>query len=166
MQTLFGIPTTALAAALAGLTAAAAVVTLLLALRNPVLVRLGIRHIPRRRARSVLIVIGLALSTTIVAASFTTGDALGYTLRALVSGSLGNVDAVVVSYGQGMRRLTLLMARCGLFAPVLRGARRDPSLRAALFDAVSAHAPYAEVLGQTLRPAAVLAVLRGLLPFG
>ena len=104
MQTLFGIPTTALAAALAGLTAAAAVVTLLLALRNPVLVRLGIRHIPRRRARSVLIVIGLALSTTIVAASFTTGDALGYTLRALVSGSLGNVDAVVVSYGQGMRR--------------------------------------------------------------
>ena len=69
-------------------------------------------------------------------------------------------------YGQGMRALTLLMARFGLFAPVLRGAQRDASLRAALFDAVSAHAPYAEVLGQTLRPAAVLAVLRGLLPFG
>lgn len=104
MQTLFGIPIDALAAVLAGLTVAATVVILLLAARNPVLVKLGIRHIPRRRARSVLIVIGLALSTTIVAAALTTGDALGYTLRALVTGSLGNVDAVVVAYGQGMRR--------------------------------------------------------------
>jgi hypothetical protein len=36
----------------------------------------------------------------------------------------------------------------------------------ALFDAVSAHAPYADVLAQTLRPAPALAVLRALLPFG
>jgi flavin-dependent dehydrogenase len=69
-------------------------------------------------------------------------------------------------YGQGMRHVTRLMARSGLFAPVLRAARREPSLRAALFDAVSAHAPYAEVLAQTLRPAPALAVLRALLPFG
>lgn len=69
-------------------------------------------------------------------------------------------------YGQGMRRLTLLMSRYGLLAPVLRAARRDPSLRGALFDAVSAHAPYAEVLAQTLRPGPALAVLRALLPFG
>jgi flavin-dependent dehydrogenase len=68
-------------------------------------------------------------------------------------------------YGQGMRRLTLLMARFGLFAPVLRGARRSPDLRTALFDAVSAHAPYSEVLAHTLRPAPALAVLRGLLPW-
>jgi len=68
-------------------------------------------------------------------------------------------------YGQGMRQLTLLMARFGLFAPVLRGARNSPDLRAALFNAVSAHAPYAEVLAHTLRPAPALAVLRGLLPW-
>lgn len=69
-------------------------------------------------------------------------------------------------YGQGMRHLTRLMARYGLFAPVLRAARRDPNLRTALFDAVSAHAPYAEVLGHALRPGPVAAVLRALLPFG
>ncbi len=104
MTTLFGVPTPLLAGVLAGLTAAAAVITVLLAMRNPILVKLGVRHIPRRRARSVLIVIGLALSTTIVAASFTTGDALGNTVRSLVRGSLGNVDEVVVSYRGGVRR--------------------------------------------------------------
>lgn len=43
-------------------------------------------------------------------------------------------------YGQGMRHLTLLLSRYGLLAPMLRAAQRDRSLRAALFDAVSAHA--------------------------
>ncbi|MFN8475508.1 MAG: FtsX-like permease family protein [Anaerolineae bacterium] len=104
MTTLFGVPTPILAGVLAGLTTTAAIIILLLAARNPILVKLGVRHIPRRRARSVLIVVGLALSTTIVAAAFTTGDALGNTVRSLVRGSLGNVDEVVVSYRGGTRR--------------------------------------------------------------
>jgi flavin-dependent dehydrogenase len=76
-----------------------------------------------------------------------------------------NADILAdLPYGQGMRRMTLLMSRYGLLAPVLRAAQRDPHLRSALFDAVSAHAPYAEVLAQTLRPASVAAILRALLP--
>ncbi|MCW5849586.1 MAG: ABC transporter permease [Anaerolineae bacterium] len=106
MDSLFGIPTSLIASVLAGVTVALALTTLWLAVRHPVLVKLGVRHIPRRRARSVLIVVGLALGTTIVAASFTTGDAIGYTIRELVSGSLGGVDEVVVSYRQGTRRFT------------------------------------------------------------
>ena len=34
--------------------------------RNPVLFKLGLRNIPRRRAQTVLIIIGLMLSTAII----------------------------------------------------------------------------------------------------
>lgn len=105
MDAIFGLSTSLLAALLAGAVAVAAVVIVLLALRRPVLVRLGVRHIPRRRGRSVLIVVGLALSTTIVAASFGTGDAIAFTVRSLVTGSLGGVDEIVVWYESGTRRL-------------------------------------------------------------
>jgi hypothetical protein len=37
-------------------------------------------------------------------------------------------------------------------------------LRTALFDAVSAHAPYSKVIAETLHPAAVTAVVRAMLP--
>ena len=43
-------------------------------LRNRVLFRLGVRNIPRRRAQTTLIVLGLMLSTLIISAAFTTGD--------------------------------------------------------------------------------------------
>ncbi len=39
---------------------------LFLALRKPVLAKLGVRNIPRRPAQSILIVIGLTLSTIII----------------------------------------------------------------------------------------------------
>ena len=65
-------------------------------------------------------------------------------------------------YGRVMRLLTILLARYGLFGPVLRAARQDADVRAALFNAVSAHAPYRQVLIQALRPRPLLAVLRAL----
>jgi len=104
MDAVFGISTTILAAVLAAAIAVATVVIVALAIRRPVLVKLGVRHIPRRRGRSVLIVIGLALSTTIVATSFVTGDAIASTVRGLVASSLGRVDEIVVSYEGGTRR--------------------------------------------------------------
>ncbi|MEZ4681937.1 MAG: hypothetical protein R2932_47780 [Caldilineaceae bacterium] len=65
---------------------AAAVVLILLYLlllyfRNPVLVKLGLRNIPRRPAQSILIVIGLALSTIIIISALSTGDTLSSSLR-------------------------------------------------------------------------------------
>ena len=36
--------------------------------------KLGVRNIPRRRAQTTLIVLGLMLSTVIISAAFTTGD--------------------------------------------------------------------------------------------
>ena len=43
----------------------------LVAARNPVLVKIGLRNIPRRPAQSILIIIGLTLSTIIIVSSFT-----------------------------------------------------------------------------------------------
>lgn len=63
-------------------------------------------------------------------------------------------------YGRVMRLLTIFLARYGLLDPVLRAAQADRDLRSALFDAVSAHAPYGQVLRRTLRPACLLAIVR------
>jgi flavin-dependent dehydrogenase len=65
-------------------------------------------------------------------------------------------------YGRAMRQLTIFMARYGLFRPVLRAARHDADVQAALFNAISAHAPYRRVLIQALHPRPLLAILRAL----
>ena len=53
----------------------------LFALRRPLVVRMGLRNIPRRRAQTVLIVFGLTLATIIVAMSFSTGDTMTSSIR-------------------------------------------------------------------------------------
>jgi flavin-dependent dehydrogenase len=65
-------------------------------------------------------------------------------------------------YGRGMRVLTILFARSGLFRAVLQAAQQEPTTRSALFNAVSAHASYRHVLAQMLHPRAVGAILRAL----
>jgi flavin-dependent dehydrogenase len=68
-------------------------------------------------------------------------------------------------YGRAMRHLTIIAARLGLLDPVLRAAEHDPGLRQALFDAVSAHRPYGQVLRQSLSVPALSAVWRSFLGF-
>jgi flavin-dependent dehydrogenase len=63
-------------------------------------------------------------------------------------------------YGRGMRLLVALSARFGLLDPVIRAAGRNARVREGLFGAVSAHAPYRDVLIEMLHPSAVGAVLR------
>ena len=70
-----------------------------LALRNPVLVRLGVRNVGRRRARTSLIVLGLMLGTTIVAAALVTGDTMSHTIRTTATAALGETDEVVSAKG-------------------------------------------------------------------
>ncbi len=65
-------------------------------------------------------------------------------------------------YGRFMRMATIAMTRWGLLAPVVRAARTRLDLQRALFDAVSAHAPYTEVLQRILRPGVIGAVVRNL----
>jgi hypothetical protein len=65
-------------------------------------------------------------------------------------------------YGQAMRYFTIFLARFRLLDPVLRAAKQDPLLQSALFDAVSAHAPYRKVIQQSLHLNIILAVFRSL----
>ncbi|OGN89559.1 MAG: hypothetical protein A2Y88_03695 [Chloroflexi bacterium RBG_13_48_10] len=63
-------------------------------------------------------------------------------------------------YGQAMRYFTIFLARYRLLDPVIRAAKQNPLLQSALFDAVSAHAPYRQVIRQSLHMDIILAVLR------
>jgi len=66
-------------------------------------------------------------------------------------------------YGHGMRTLTIALSRLGLFKFILRAAQQSPSLRTALFGAVSGHMPYREIVQLSFQPRSVLAVSREML---
>ena len=63
-------------------------------------------------------------------------------------------------YGRAMRYFTILLARYRLLDPVIRAAKCYPLLQSALFNAVSANAPYRQVIQQSIQPGIILAVLR------
>ena len=65
-------------------------------------------------------------------------------------------------YGQVMRHFTIMLAHYRLLDPVIRAAKQNPQLQSALFDAVSAHAPYRQVIQQSLHPGIILAVLKAM----
>jgi putative ABC transport system permease protein len=71
-----------------------------IAWRRPVVFKLGVRNIPRRKAQTTLIVLGLMLSTLIFSAALGTGDTLTYSLTKDVYDAYGNVDALVVESQQ------------------------------------------------------------------
>jgi putative ABC transport system permease protein len=96
---LFGIPLDTLLVVLAVGLGVAFGFLAVLAIRNPVLVRLGVRNFGRRRARTGLIVLGLMLGTTIVAAALVTGDTMSHTIRTTATAALGESDEVVSAKG-------------------------------------------------------------------
>ena len=97
METLFGIPIGTLTTVLTVVFLVAAVVTAFFVLRNPVVLKMAVRNIPRRRSQTVLIVVGLMLATVLFSASFATGDTLSHSVRVLVVKQLGHLDETVFS---------------------------------------------------------------------
>lgn len=65
------------------------------AVRNRVLFFIGVRNIPRRRAQTILIVIGLMLSTLIISTAFSIGDTVNYSITNQVYENLHSVDEIV-----------------------------------------------------------------------
>ncbi len=96
MNTIFGISTTSIMMVLLTLFVVVAAIIVLVLVRNPVVFRLGVRNIPRRPAQTILIVVGLMLSTLIIAAAFTTGDTLSSSIRGQVLDIVGQQDERVV----------------------------------------------------------------------
>jgi putative ABC transport system permease protein len=99
MTKLFGIPVDVLLVVLVGALVLALGALAVLALRNRVFLRLGVRNVGRRPARSALIVVGSMLGTAIIAAALATGDTMSHTIRSSAISSLGETDEVVAAKG-------------------------------------------------------------------
>ncbi len=92
MREFFGRDMEMLATVLAILLIISLGTVLFLAFRNRILVKLALRNIPRRPAQTILIVVGLMLSTTIISASLAIGDTVAISIRSAVLDALGNTD--------------------------------------------------------------------------
>ena len=68
-----------------------------MAWRNRIMLKMGLRNIPRRRSQTVLIIFGIMLSSMIMAAAFGTGDTISFSIRNEAVESLGTIDEVIVS---------------------------------------------------------------------
>ena len=90
MNNLFGIPMTAVMIALLVLLGLSLLTILWIAWRRPVIFKLGLRNIPRRKAQTILIVIGLMLSTLIISAALGTGDTLNHSVSTEVYALVGH----------------------------------------------------------------------------
>jgi putative ABC transport system permease protein len=95
MQTLFGVPATAFATTLLVLSGIILVAVGGFALRRPILAKMSLRNVPRRRLQSLLIVLGLMLSTVVITAALVTGDTMSYSVRTQATGVLGQIDHVI-----------------------------------------------------------------------
>jgi putative ABC transport system permease protein len=100
MESLFGIPTMQLMWVLLAVFGVGLVLIGASALRNRVSFRMAARNLPRRRAQTGLVILGLMLATMLFSASFTTGDTLTNSLRLQALENLGQVDVEVRAEGQ------------------------------------------------------------------
>ena len=95
MDKFFGIPMEPLAVTLVVIVAVLLSALGVLAIRNRIFLKLGVRNVTRRRARTALIVLGLMLGTTIISSALVTGDTMSHTIRTSAVQALGPTDVLV-----------------------------------------------------------------------
>jgi putative ABC transport system permease protein len=139
MDELFGIPVATLALVLIGALLLGLAVVTALALRNRILVRLGVRNVLRRPGRSALIVAGLMLGTAIIAAALATGDTMSHTIRQSAIVSLGETDEVISVAGVDVELMTGSVEAAGVryFAEGHYGEVREALEGSQLVDGVA-----------------------------
>jgi putative ABC transport system permease protein len=96
MEKLFGVPIDTFMIVLVGLLALGLLVLAVIALRDRVVFKMAVRNIPRRKAQSTLIIVGLMLATLLFSASFSTGDTMTHSIRLSALEDIGSVDEVVI----------------------------------------------------------------------
>src|SRR5215213_5920726 len=99
MNEIFGLSMTVIMIVLLVLLGICLLTVAWVALRRPVIFKLGVRNIPRRKAQTILVVVGLMLSTLIIAAALGTGDTIDHSVTAATYEGLGHADELVV-HGQ------------------------------------------------------------------
>jgi len=95
MDALFGLSMNLIMFVLLGLLGVCLASIAYVALRNRILFMMGLRNMPRRVAQTVLIVIGLMLSTLIISAALSTGDTVDYSISKLAYQTLGHIDETI-----------------------------------------------------------------------
>jgi putative ABC transport system permease protein len=96
MNDIFGVPVTGIMVTLLIALGICLLTVAWVAWRRPVIFKLGVRNIPRRKAQTILIVVGLMLSTMIISAALGTGDTVDYSMTSDAYNKLGHVDEIVV----------------------------------------------------------------------
>ena len=96
MEELFGLSMNVLMMAVLAIFLAAMTVVAVLAARNRIMLKMGLRPIPRRLGQTVLIIIGVMLSTVIISAAFGTGDTLSFSIRSEILEGLKTIDELVI----------------------------------------------------------------------
>ena len=96
MKEIFGVSMNVIMATLLIVFLLSMAVVALLALRNRVMFKMGVRPITRRWGQTALIVIGVMLSTVIISAALGTGDTLSVSIRQETLDSLKTIDEVLV----------------------------------------------------------------------
>jgi putative ABC transport system permease protein len=99
MNEVFGIPVDTFLVILGVGLALALAVLGALAIRNRIFVKLALRSAERRPGRTALIVAGLMLGTTIIAAALATGDTMQHTIKMTAVDALGATDETVAPKG-------------------------------------------------------------------
>ena len=141
MEKLFGLGMATIAGVLSAILALVILCLAFLAWRRPVFFKLGLRPIPRRRAQSMLIVLGLMLATLIITAAFVTGDTLSHSIRTLATEGMGEMDETIQTpYGNTVSPF-FKMARYESLAEQLSGY----PLVDMLLPAISESAPVVNV---------------------
>jgi putative ABC transport system permease protein len=101
MEKIFGVPMNSIMVAMLISLALCLSVVVYIFARRRVIFKLGVRNIPRRKAQTSLIIVGLMLATLIIAAALGTGDTLNHSVSADVYRSLGTIDEVIVASNSG-----------------------------------------------------------------
>ncbi|MBS61300.1 MAG: hypothetical protein CL606_08380, partial [Anaerolineaceae bacterium] len=102
MDSLFGVSTQLLSQIVGIATGLTIVVIIGLSVTNRIMFRIGSRNITRTPLQSLLIVIGLMLSTTIIGASLGVGDTVTHSIRKVALDGTGFVDQEIEAQGNGI----------------------------------------------------------------
>jgi putative ABC transport system permease protein len=95
MEKLFGIPIDTLMLVLLAVFGIGVLAMALMAWRNPVLLKMAIRNVPRRPTQTALILLGLMLASLLFAAALSTGDTLTNSIRTMAVENISLVDITV-----------------------------------------------------------------------
>ena len=97
MEELFGVPMDVIMVALLAIFLPVIAGIAIVAWRNRVMLKLGLRNISRRKSQTALIIVGIMISTLIMAAAFGTGDSITFSIRKNAIDALGTIDEIIVS---------------------------------------------------------------------